>query len=140
MEVFIAQVINGISLGSIYVLLVTGFNLLLLVAMIIHFAYPQVVVFSMYIIWLVLGYTGNNLFLGALAGDRFLHSAESDLGPALSESHGKAGRGGHQQHYGDVHGNRDDHHRRAFARFQQGASDRISRIRFQAVMRSCRSA
>ena len=44
MEVFIAQVINGISLGSIYVLLVTGFNLLLLVAMIIHFAYPQVVV------------------------------------------------------------------------------------------------
>jgi branched-chain amino acid transport system permease protein len=50
------------------VLLVTGFNLLLLVAMIIHFAYPQVVVFSMYIIWLVLGVTGNNLILGALAG------------------------------------------------------------------------
>ena len=68
MEVFIAQVINGLSFGSIYVLLVTGFNLLLLVAMIIHFAYPQVVVFSMYIIWLVLGLTGNNLLLGALAG------------------------------------------------------------------------
>src|SRR5512143_3998350 len=68
MEVFIAQVINGISLGSIYLLLVTGFNLLLLVAMIIHFAYPQVVVLSMYIIWLVLGYTGNNLILGTLAG------------------------------------------------------------------------
>ena len=68
MEVFIAQVINGLSLGSIYVLLVTGFNLLLLVAMIIHFAYPQVVVFSMYIIWMVLELTGNNLVLGALAG------------------------------------------------------------------------
>ena len=54
MEVFIAQVINGLSVGSIYVLLVTGFNLLLLVAMIIHFAYPQVVVFSMYIAWVVL--------------------------------------------------------------------------------------
>ena len=54
MEVFIAQVINGLSLGSIYVLLVTGFNLLLLVAMIIHFSYPQVVVFSMYIAWVVL--------------------------------------------------------------------------------------
>ena len=67
MEVFIAQIINGLSLGSIYVLLVTGFNLLLLVAMIIHFAYPQVVVFSMYITWLVLQLTGNNLFLGALA-------------------------------------------------------------------------
>jgi branched-chain amino acid transport system permease protein len=68
MEVLIAQVINGLSLGSIYVLLVTGFNLLLLVAMIIHFAYPQVVVFSMYIIWVVLELTGNNLVLGALAG------------------------------------------------------------------------
>jgi len=66
-EVFIAQIINGLSLGSIYVLLVTGFNLLLLVAMIIHFAYPQLVVFSMYISWIVLGLTGNNIFLGILA-------------------------------------------------------------------------
>ena len=68
MQVFIAQVINGLSLGSIYVLLATGFNLLLLVAMIIHFSYPQVVVFSMYITWFVLNATGNNLFLGILAG------------------------------------------------------------------------
>jgi branched-chain amino acid transport system permease protein len=68
MEVFIAQVINGLSLGSIYVLLVTGFNLLLLVAMIIHFSYPQVVVFSMYISWITLNATGNNLFWGILAG------------------------------------------------------------------------
>ena len=67
MEVFVAQVINGFALGSIYVLLVTGFNLLLLVAMIIHFAYPQVVVFSMYITWVVLRLTGNNLLLAALA-------------------------------------------------------------------------
>jgi len=67
-EVFIAQVINGLSLGSIYVLLVTGFNLLLLVAMIIHFSFPIVVVFSMYIAWIVLGLTGNNLFLGISAG------------------------------------------------------------------------
>jgi branched-chain amino acid transport system permease protein len=64
----IAQIINGLSLGSIYVLLVTGFNLLLLVAMIIHFSYPQVVVFSMYIIWSVLQLTGNNLVLGIAAG------------------------------------------------------------------------
>lgn len=68
MQVFVAQVINGLSLGSIYVLLVTGFNLLLLVAMIIHFSYPQVVVFSMYITWLVLQVTGNNLVLGIAAG------------------------------------------------------------------------
>ncbi|MHB0896898.1 MAG: branched-chain amino acid ABC transporter permease [Spirochaetales bacterium] len=68
MQVFIAQIINGLSLGSIYVLLVTGFNLLLLVAMIIHFSYPQVVVFSMYIVWIVLNATGNNLILGIAAG------------------------------------------------------------------------
>jgi branched-chain amino acid transport system permease protein len=67
MQVFLAQLINGLSLGSIYVLLVTGFNLLLLVAMIIHFAYPQVVVFSMYIAWLVLRYTGNSIPLAVLA-------------------------------------------------------------------------
>ena len=68
MQQFIAQIINGLSLGSIYVLLATGFNLLLLVAMIIHFSYPQVVVFSMYIVWIVLNATGNNLVLGVTAG------------------------------------------------------------------------
>ena len=68
MQVFIAQIINGLSLGSIYVLLATGFNLLLLVALIIHFSYPVVVVFSMYIVWIVLNATGNNLLLGILAG------------------------------------------------------------------------
>jgi branched-chain amino acid transport system permease protein len=67
MEVFIAQLVNGLSLGSIYVLLVTGFNLLLLVAMIIHFSYPQLVVFSMYISWVVLNATGNNVILGVMA-------------------------------------------------------------------------
>ena len=67
MQTFVAQVINGLSLGSIYVLLATGFNLLLLVAMIIHFAYPQVVVFSMYIAWVVLRYTGNSIVLAVLA-------------------------------------------------------------------------
>ncbi|HET6450681.1 MAG TPA: branched-chain amino acid ABC transporter permease [Spirochaetia bacterium] len=68
MQELIAQVVNGLSLGSIYVLLVTGFNLLLLVAMIIHFSYPQVVVFSMYVSWVVLRLTGDNLLLGVLAG------------------------------------------------------------------------
>ncbi len=68
MQVFIAQVINGLSTGSIYVLLVTGFNLLLLVAMIIHFSYPQVVVLSMYITWLVLKITGGSILLGLAAG------------------------------------------------------------------------
>jgi branched-chain amino acid transport system permease protein len=35
--------------------------------MIIHFAYPQVVVFSMYVSWVVLRYTGNNIVLAVLA-------------------------------------------------------------------------
>jgi len=67
MQVFLAQLINGLSLGSIYVLLVTGFNLLLLVAIIIHFSYPQVVVFSMYIAWVVLRFTNNSVLLAVLA-------------------------------------------------------------------------
>jgi branched-chain amino acid transport system permease protein len=67
MQVLIAQVVNGLSLGSIYVLLVTGFNLLLLVAMIIHFAYPQVVVLSMYVAWLAIKLTGGNLLAGVAA-------------------------------------------------------------------------
>lgn len=67
MEVLIAQIFNGLSIGSIYVLLVTGFNLLLLVAMIIHFSFPVVVVFSMYISWVVMQLTGS-VFLGIVAG------------------------------------------------------------------------
>jgi len=67
MEVLIAQIFNGLSLGSIYVLLVTGFNLLLLVAMIIHFSFPVVVVFSMYVSWAVMTATGM-IPLGILAG------------------------------------------------------------------------
>ncbi len=67
MEVLVAQVINGLSIGSMYVLLVTGFNLLLLVAMIIHYSYPQLVVLSMYAAWFVLRLSGNDLVLGSLA-------------------------------------------------------------------------
>jgi branched-chain amino acid transport system permease protein len=61
--VFLAQVVNGLVLGSIYALVVTGFNLLLLVGGVIQFAYPNIVVLAMYLMWLVLGHTGNNLAL-----------------------------------------------------------------------------
>lgn len=67
MELFIAQLISGLALGSIYVLLVTGFNLMLLVAKVIQFAYPQYIVLSMYSCWWVLQYT-NNMFLVILSG------------------------------------------------------------------------
>lgn len=67
MEIFGAQLINSIALGSIYALLVTGFNLLLVVGGIFQFAYPHIVVMSMYMCWLVLERTGGNVFLGILA-------------------------------------------------------------------------
>jgi branched-chain amino acid transport system permease protein len=67
MELFIAQIVNGLSLGSLYVLFVTGFNLLLLVAAVIHFTYPQVVILSMYVGWFAMSLTGGNLILGAAA-------------------------------------------------------------------------
>ena len=63
---FIAQLFNGLSLGSIYVLLVTGFNLMLLVARIIQFAYPQFVILSMYAGWAVLQANGS-IFWAILA-------------------------------------------------------------------------
>lgn len=66
MEVFIAQLLNGLSLGSVYVLLVTGFNLMVLVARIIQFAYPHFIVLSMYACWEVLRLT-NNVFLSLLS-------------------------------------------------------------------------
>jgi branched-chain amino acid transport system permease protein len=65
-EVFLAQLINGVALGGIYALLVTGFNLLYVVAGIIQFAYPHVVVLSMYAAWYVLGRTNDNLPLAVL--------------------------------------------------------------------------
>jgi branched-chain amino acid transport system permease protein len=58
-EVILAQILNGLSLGSIYALLATGFNLLILAAMIIHFSFPVTVVFSMYAAWLVMQWTGS---------------------------------------------------------------------------------
>jgi len=67
METLIAQLINAIALGSIYALLVIGFNLLLVVGGIFPFAYSHIVVLSMYMCWFVLKITGNNLVLGIIA-------------------------------------------------------------------------
>lgn len=59
MRIIITQIINGIVLGSIYVLMVTGFNLMFLVGKIIHFSYPYIVVISMYTCWGMLKITNN---------------------------------------------------------------------------------
>ena len=64
MDIFIAQLINGLAVGSIYALLITGFNLMRLVAFVTHYAYPHVVVLSMYAGWYTLEATGGNVALG----------------------------------------------------------------------------
>jgi branched-chain amino acid transport system permease protein len=68
MEIFIAQIINAIALGSIYALLVTGFNLLVVVGGIFPFAYSHIVVLSMYMCWFAMKVTGNSLLAGIFAG------------------------------------------------------------------------
>jgi len=67
LEVFGAQLVNSLAIGSIYAILVVGFNLLLLIGGIFQYAYPHLVVMSMYICWLVLMATNNNRILGILA-------------------------------------------------------------------------
>ncbi|MBT4426033.1 MAG: branched-chain amino acid ABC transporter permease [Rhodospirillaceae bacterium] len=59
MDLFIAQLINGIVIGCTYALVATGFNLLVLISGVIHFSYPVVVVFCMYVVWLVFEATGS---------------------------------------------------------------------------------
>ncbi len=67
MEVFISQLISGIKLGSLYAVVVIGYNLLILVTGILHLGFASLVVLSMYIAWLVLHATGGSLILGTAA-------------------------------------------------------------------------
>lgn len=67
MEIFVAQLISGMVLGSIYALMITGFNLMRSVAFVTHFAYPHVVVLSMYTGWYALQATGDNVAIGIIA-------------------------------------------------------------------------
>lgn len=75
MIIIIAQIINGIVLGSIYVLLVTGFNLLFLIGKIIHFSYPYVVILSMYVCWGILQITDQLILvvIGTIMTSLVLH-------------------------------------------------------------------
>jgi branched-chain amino acid transport system permease protein len=61
MEVLLAQLINGLAVGSMYALIVTGFNLLLLVSGVVQYAYAHVVVIGMYAAWVTMKITGDNL-------------------------------------------------------------------------------
>jgi branched-chain amino acid transport system permease protein len=71
MEIFVAQVINGLAIGSIYALVSVGINLLALVRGIVHFAYAHIMVLSMFVSWLVLDLTNNNFALAVPAGILF---------------------------------------------------------------------
>jgi branched-subunit amino acid ABC-type transport system permease component len=55
LEVLVAQLIGGIKLGSLYAVVVIGFNLLILVTGVMHLGYPTLLVLSMYLTWVVLG-------------------------------------------------------------------------------------
>lgn len=67
MEVFIAQLISGIKLGTLYAVVVICYNLLILVTGILHLGYASLLVLSMYAAWFVLNATNNNLILGMMA-------------------------------------------------------------------------
>jgi len=67
MELFLALLINGFILAGIYALIVTGLNLLLLESNIFQYAYPHLVVLSMYACWFVLKLTGGSVVLGVLS-------------------------------------------------------------------------
>ncbi len=67
MDALIAQIINGLAVGSMYALIVTGFNVLFLVGGVIQYAFPHIVVISMYVSWLVIQTTGGSLLLAVPA-------------------------------------------------------------------------
>ncbi len=53
----------GLATGSTYALIVVGMALLLLVRGVVHFGFAYIVVMTAYLGWVVLGLTGDNLFI-----------------------------------------------------------------------------
>lgn len=79
MEIFVAQLLNGVVTGSIYAVIVIGMNLLVLVTGFLHYAYAHIVVFSMYVAWLVIRMTGSvALGLGAAFGSAVAFSIATE--------------------------------------------------------------
>lgn len=66
MQSFISQLVNGLSTGGIYALIVLGMNLLMLVRNIVHHGFSHICVLDMAVGWLVFGYT-NSVALAFLA-------------------------------------------------------------------------
>ena len=68
MELLLTQIVNGIAIGAAYALLVTGLNLMLLIKGIFQWAFAHIVVISMYVIYLVMRWSGDNVVMGLALG------------------------------------------------------------------------
>lgn len=82
MQDALAQIINGIAMGSIYALMVLGVNLLLQSTGVMHFAFAHTVVLSMYAGWLAIGMSDGSVgfgFFAALLGGVILIVASEPL-------------------------------------------------------------
>ena len=58
MELFLAQLVSGLSTGGIYALLVLGMNLITLVRNVVHHGFSHTCIFTMAVGWLVYNETG----------------------------------------------------------------------------------
>ena len=68
MDMFIAQLISGITIGSVYAVIVTGFNLFILIKRIFHWSFAHTVIICMYLLWLIIPFAlGLGLFGKILA-------------------------------------------------------------------------
>ncbi len=61
MQLFVAQLINGLATGSLYALVVVGLDLLFLVKGVYHWAFPHTAILSAFVCWLILRATHSNL-------------------------------------------------------------------------------
>jgi branched-chain amino acid transport system permease protein len=68
MEIFIAQLVSGIAIGSVYAVIVTGFNLFILLKRIFHWSFAHTVIFCMYLLWLIIPFVLDIGFLGIVIG------------------------------------------------------------------------
>lgn len=66
MEVFVAQIINGLATGALYAMLITGMNLLILVRQVTDHAYAHVMMISMAVGWVAMSRSGS-ISLGLVA-------------------------------------------------------------------------
>ena len=67
MDTIIQQIINGLSLGSVYALIAVGYSLVYSILLFSNFAHGGFLVISGYICYFVLGYLGANIWLSSFA-------------------------------------------------------------------------